>query len=523
MLQSYSQRILATLSVSAALVIGAAPAAATPAVPAGYSVHQVGTLAGKALVGIAIAPVGGELYVATEVNSNSVELWRMSPLGVTTLVGTYSIQHVSGAVDLEWGPDGRIYVATTQGGVISAIDPVSGSMSTYSNSGIVTARHGLEFDAAGNLIVMIESTPNRFFRAIPGSGNVFLGTYTLQAGEHGDRFGINPDGDYVVHSDGGDGRIFKLIRAGHVDGTNFTRVYMAATNIFTLAGMGVQYSVGAVDPITGDVFSSTTQGGVGSQSIVRTGAAGGPASATTLFVTATRVSDLDFGPRTDTGQGRSLFFLEKSTSIVWEVRGFNSAPVASAAAPEVVECASAVTVDGSGSTDPDGDTLTYEWSEGANVLATTAAASFSLPVGSHTLTLEVTDPAGLTSTTSVTVTVADTTAPVISSASVSPNAVWPPNHKMVPVSVTVSLADACGGPAECVIASVSSNEPADGLGDGDVANDWEITGPLTVNVRAERSGTGAGRVYTVVLACTDADGNTSTQNVAVTVPHSLKK
>jgi hypothetical protein len=68
---------------------------------------------------------------------------------------------------------------------------------------------------------------------------------------------------------------------------------------------------------------------------------------------------------------------------------------------------------------------------------------------------------------------------------------------------------------------VSSNEPQNGLGDGNMAPDWEITGDDTVNLRAERSGRRSGRVYTIAVTCTDACGNNSTGNVVVNVPHDL--
>ena len=73
------------------------------------------------------------------------------------------------------------------------------------------------------------------------------------------------------------------------------------------------------------------------------------------------------------------------------------------------------------------------------------------------------------------------------------------------------------------IISVFSNEPADGLGAGDTAPDVEITGDLSLNLRAERSGKGTGRVYTITVECSDASGNTSTRSVDVTVPHTQGK
>src|SRR6185503_10328450 len=119
---------------------------------------------------------------------------------------------------------------------------------------------------------------------------------------------------------------------------------------------------------------------------------------------------------------------------------------------------------------------------------------------------------------SMVVTVRDTDPPAIATVSATPSRIMKTNHEMVPVAVTVSASDGCGGPVTCRIVSVASNEPVDGASDGDTAPDWEITGPLTVKLRGERSGQGNGRVYTITVECTDAAGNRSTSTVTVTVP-----
>src|SRR5262249_46444717 len=93
-----------------------------------------------------------------------------------------------------------------------------------------------------------------------------------------------------------------------------------------------------------------------------------------------------------------------------------------------------------------------------------------------------------------------------------------PTHQMVPVTVAVSVADACDAAPVCKLVSISSNEPVNGLGDGDVAPDWAITGNLTATLRAERSGTGKGRVYTMTVQCTDASTTSATKSVTVAVP-----
>lgn len=117
----------------------------------------------------------------------------------------------------------------------------------------------------------------------------------------------------------------------------------------------------------------------------------------------------------------------------------------------------------------------------------------------------------------------DTTAPVISSVTPSIGSLWPPNHKMVGVTIAAVATDNSGQAPVCSIASVSSNEPINGTGDGDTGPDWDITGPLSVNLRAERAGGGSGRVYTATVTCVDAANNSASAATQVVVPHSQGK
>ena len=64
-----------------------------------------------------------------------------------------------------------------------------------------------------------------------------------------------------------------------------------------------------------------------------------------------------------------------------------------------------VTLDGSGSSDPDGNITSYVWTEGGSQIATGVRPTVSLPVGQHIITLQVTDNDGLTDTDTVTVTI----------------------------------------------------------------------------------------------------------------------
>ncbi len=115
----------------------------------------------------------------------------------------------------------------------------------------------------------------------------------------------------------------------------------------------------------------------------------------------------------------------------------------------------------------------------------------------------------------------DKTAPSPISLTVTPTCLWPPNHKMRDVTLNYTSTDNCGGITTCAI-TVTSNEPENGLGDGDTGPDWEILDDHHIRLRAERSGTGDGRIYTISVTCTDAAGNSTTSNTAaVIVAHNI--
>jgi len=119
------------------------------------------------------------------------------------------------------------------------------------------------------------------------------------------------------------------------------------------------------------------------------------------------------------------------------------------------------------------------------------------------------------------VTVVDAQAPAIGNPSASLVELWPPDHRMVDVTIGYTVTDNCTPSSSIVSAlSVTSNEPVNGTGDGDTAPDWEVVDSHHVRLRAERAGTGSGRIYRVTVTCTDGAGNSSQQAVTVRVPHS---
>ncbi|MES1215635.1 MAG: hypothetical protein ABUT20_08960, partial [Bacteroidota bacterium] len=70
--------------------------------------------------------------------------------------------------------------------------------------------------------------------------------------------------------------------------------------------------------------------------------------------------------------------------------------------------------------------------------------------------------------------------------------------------------------------TVSSNEPINGVADGDTDPDWIVVDDHHVQLRAERSAKGDGRIYTITITAADGSGNSAVKTVQVRVPHNIK-
>ena len=119
--------------------------------------------------------------------------------------------------------------------------------------------------------------------------------------------------------------------------------------------------------------------------------------------------------------------------------------------------------------------------------------------------------------------VIDTIGPEIESIVAEPNILWPPNHKMQRVELDVIANDTCGSEVQCKVIGVNINEQGESTGDGNTVNDALILDNHTVALRAERSGKGQGRIYTIAVECTDIAGNSTVEGVEVKVPHNFIK
>ncbi len=203
----------------------------------------------------------------------------------------------------------------------------------------------------------------------------------------------------------------------------------------------------------------------------------------------------------------------------------NVPPVVSISPKNVTaEAGTVVSLNGT-ATDNVSTRFNFTWSESGVVLKTQANATNTtlnydtkFKVGTHIIVLNATDEAGNTASANATIKVIDTTPPNITAA-VMPDTLWPPNHKYVEVKVNATVSDLGDPNPKITLVSVTSSEPDNALGDGNTVDDVVIVDNYTFNLRAERSGTDSGRIYTITYKATDASGNTATASVTVTVPH----
>jgi predicted extracellular nuclease len=112
----------------------------------------------------------------------------------------------------------------------------------------------------------------------------------------------------------------------------------------------------------------------------------------------------------------------------------------------------------------------------------------------------------------------EATPPQFDTLAVTPDTLWPANHRYVDVSATAIVSDNFDPSPTVNLVSVTSNEPDNGEDDGNTVNDIVIVDDYEFKLRAERSGVGAGRTYTITYEATDSCGNSATASATVFVP-----
>ena len=168
------------------------------------------------------------------------------------------------------------------------------------------------------------------------------------------------------------------------------------------------------------------------------------------------------GPRTVAFQADDGSALSNTATKVVSVTATNDGPTADAGEDQTVECTSSdgadVTLDGSGSSDPENNTLSFSWAEGGQEIATGESPTVTLALGTHTITLTVDDGAGGTDTDDVVITVEDTTPPVITLNGDNPLTIIRFSGPYVEPGATVT--DACDpNPTLTIAGSVDTNLP----------------------------------------------------------------
>jgi hypothetical protein len=93
---------------------------------------------------------------------------------------------------------------------------------------------------------------------------------------------------------------------------------------------------------------------------------------------------------------------------------------------------------------------------------------------------------------------------------------------MVPVSID-GVTDPDGDSVALRVTNVRQDEPTNGKGDGNTPVDAAGVGTAAALVRAERTGTGNGRVYHIFYTATDSAGASCNGTVTVGVPHDQGK
>jgi uncharacterized repeat protein (TIGR01451 family) len=110
--------------------------------------------------------------------------------------------------------------------------------------------------------------------------------------------------------------------------------------------------------------------------------------------------------------------------------------------------------------------------------------------------------------------------PVCTALKAHPHKLWPPNHKFVTVTVG-GATDIDGDTLTTTITGVTQDELLVGAGSGPFSPDaaWVTGHSNQVQLRAERDGTGDGRVYRIATTVTDGKGGSCTGTARVKVPH----
>jgi PKD repeat protein len=198
----------------------------------------------------------------------------------------------------------------------------------------------------------------------------------------------------------------------------------------------------------------------------------------------------------------------------------NEDPICDAGGPYSGTAGQPVNFDGTDSTDPDGTIVSYDWAfgDGSTGSGATPSHTYASP-GVYDVTLLVTDNDGAESRCETTADISGDGGnedPDCSRARPSRAQLWPPNKHFVEIDI-LGVTDPDGDPVTITIDEVTQDEPT-GTGENNFCPDARFDGDQ-LELRAERSGGGNGRVYEISFTATDGEGGSCSGTVTVCVPH----
>jgi PKD repeat protein len=190
-----------------------------------------------------------------------------------------------------------------------------------------------------------------------------------------------------------------------------------------------------------------------------------------------------------------------------------SPPVANPGGPYQGQAGIPVSFNGLGSVDPGGDPLTFSWDFGDGNTGSGPQVMHDFATnGVYQVVLTVSD--GVFSDAAATTVNLSAINPVDCSHAVAfPAQLWPPDHRLVPVDII----GVKGSRQDAVSITVRKVTQSDGDQTTDSAD--AIITPNGASVRAERSGNGGGRLYTIWFTATDGHGSSCDGSVQVCVLH----
>jgi DNA-binding beta-propeller fold protein YncE len=497
--------------------------------------------------GLAISPDGTRLYFMTQ-RDTGLRIFdistRTAPVALTTVqlprINTGCPALPSDVRTIQAAPDGgAVYVASRARGCVDVFDPVAGAFVASLQTGSFSADPVVTPDSQFVFVSVEQDDSVRTIdgrRTVNGAPNPYL--YQV-----------------IAVTQGGQGTVGAAVSPGLVTPAGmdvdvqplpgvtltFDEVTVGGTTTVTsgntsLLRLPPHFEISGV-PVFFDVKTSATFSGTVNVCFPYDETGLSPADEANLrLLHEDNGALVDVTTSLDTAANRVCGNVSHFSQFV-VAQAVNHPPVASAGPDLTVSvgpaCTAPVRLDGTASSDPDGDALTYSWT-GPFGTASGPTPTITVPIGKETVALSVMDPFGAVASASTTVTTKDTTPPVIAGLDASVPGRGHHERGLVPVTFTVSVADNCDPGASCRITAISAagarwDERDDhGHHKGHASRpgheappahgpQWRLLGPLTALLRtdgdADRDDT-----YLVTVECMDAAGNISSRAITVTLP-----